>query len=117
MYADVCTFVQVYIKEAHPQDGWSFGEEMNDGWGHVKYATAIADRLAVAKAWIEKVGAKAPYYCDTMADTMRLSYEAWPERLYVIDQGKIALKGGPGPFQYDIGEVEAWLKSRFPSKA
>lgn len=106
----------MYIKEAHAQDGWGFGEG-NDGWGHVKYATALPERLLAAEAWIKKVGAKAPYYCDTMADTARMAYESWPERLYIIEDGKIAVKGGPGPFQYDLGVVEEWLKARFPNKA
>jgi len=48
-----------------------------------------------------------------MADTARLAYDAWPERLYIIDAGKVVYKGDPGPYGYDLGEVEAWLQQRF----
>lgn len=88
----------------------------NDGWGHVKYAQTMQDRLSASNDWIRSVGAKVPYYCDTMADTARLVYQAWPERLYIIEDGKIVYKGGPGPFQYDVSEVARWLEKRFSGK-
>jgi len=105
----------VYIKEAHALDGgFDFGD--NEGWGHVKTATALSERLAAAKDWVKKTGASTPYFCDTMEDTGRLTYEAFPERLYIIEDGKIAYKGGPGPMQYNVEEVDAWLKKRFQSR-
>ena len=37
---------------------------------------------------------------DDMQDTLMKAYGAWPERLYVIQGGKILYKGGKGPFFY-----------------
>jgi Iodothyronine deiodinase len=42
------------------------------------------------------------------------AYAAWPERLYVIDEnGRIAYRGGMGPFNYKPAEVRAWLAERY----
>ena len=42
------------------------------------------------------------------------AYAAWPERLYIIDEnGKIAYRGGMGPFNYNPAEVRAWLAARY----
>lgn len=50
-----------------------------------------------------------------MDDGANQAHGAWPERLYVIDaNGKVAYKGGPGPFQYKPQEVRAWLSAGFP---
>ena len=38
------------------------------------------------------------------------AYGAWPERLYIIQQGKIVYEGGTGPYNYNLGEVEKWLE-------
>lgn len=79
-------------------------------------AKSLKDRLATANAWIKKINPKVPYYCDMIDDKCRLAYDAWPERLYIIEKGKIVYKGGPGPFQYDITEVASWLHKHVSSK-
>lgn len=40
-------------------------------------------------------------------------YGAWPERLYIVHDGLIVYKGGKGPFDYHLGEVQAWLSERY----
>jgi hypothetical protein len=56
-------------------------------------------------------GAVPFYLLSNAADA---AYSAWPERLYIIDeQGRIAYRGGMGPFHYDPAEVRAWLAQRF----
>ena len=45
-----------------------------------------------------------------MSNAANDAYAAWPERLYIIDEGgHISYKGGNGPFKYDPKEVRAWL--------
>jgi type I thyroxine 5'-deiodinase len=47
---------------------------------------------------------------DPIENKANAAWSGWPERLYIIDtEGKIACKGGPGPFEYHPEEVEAWL--------
>lgn len=43
-------------------------------------------------------------------NTANACYAAWPERLYVIGtDGRIAYKGGMGPFEFDTDELEQFL--------
>lgn len=37
------------------------------------------------------------------------AYGAWPERLYVVLDGKIAFKAGKGPRGYKPAEVREWI--------
>ena len=55
-----------------------------------------------------------PDYCDPIDDNARFAFEAVPERLYIIEAGKIAYRGGEGPFDYKPEEVAGWLAERFP---
>lgn len=73
----------------------------------------LEERVAAAKklrGWFET---DAPYYIDLMDDNARLAYGAWPERLAIIEDGKLAFYGGPGPFEYFPEKVEAWLSEKF----
>ena len=36
-------------------------------------------------------------------------FGAWPDRIYIIQDMKIRMKGGLGPFDYDPEAVKAWL--------
>ena len=45
-----------------------------------------------------------------MADEANARYAAWPERLYVVVDGVVAYKGGPGPFGYVLDDVRTWLQ-------
>ena len=40
-------------------------------------------------------------------------YFSWPERLYIILDGRIVYKGGMGPNDYRIEEVVQWLRDRY----
>jgi len=44
------------------------------------------------------------------------AYFAWPERLYVVDEsGRVAYKGGVGPFGFKPAELAAWLDEHYPA--
>lgn len=47
---------------------------------------------------------------DTMENEATKEYAAFPERLYVIQQGQIVYEGGTGPYNYDLTEVQRWLE-------
>jgi len=70
----------------------------------------LAERYKLASLSAEKFGfTTIPVLVDPMDNNVNKTFAAWPERLYVIEKGKIAYKGGPGPFGYDIDSLEAWL--------
>ena len=37
-------------------------------------------------------------------------YGGWPDRLYIIENDTISYAGGLGPMEYNVNEVEDWLK-------
>ncbi len=53
-----------------------------------------------------------PMVVDDMKDTVNQRYRAWPERIYVIERGgKIAYKGGIGPFGFEPAQAKAALET------
>ena len=88
----------VYIREAHPVDGWYLGEGKGPDFNDPK--TIEARRTA---AW--ECEAAMAYgirtYVDDMDDAVMTAYVAWPERLYLIDRmGQGAYVGGRGPWGF-----------------
>lgn len=101
----------VYIREAHPSDS---------NWADQKLKVADprtqVQRNQVATRCAKDLSFTLPMVIDNMKDTVNQLYRAWPERMYVIDRdGKIAFKGGIGPFGFKPAEAEAALKKLLDS--
>ncbi len=82
---------------------------------HVCYLQprSLADRINIARDFSQRFGYPLPLGVDDMDNAADARYAAWPERLYVIDEhGRIAYKGGMGPFDYHPEQVRAWLAER-----
>ena len=45
-----------------------------------------------------------------MSNEACMKYGAFPERLFIVHEKKIAFLCGQGPFDYDLEGVEKWLK-------
>jgi Iodothyronine deiodinase len=101
-YKDRADFLTVYVREAHPTDEWQMKSNVKD------------DRLAIANDFTKRFNYPVPFGVDDMNNAANDAYSAWPERLYVIDEsGKIAYRGGMGPFNYNPAEVRGWLAARY----
>lgn len=102
-------FLFIYIEEAHPTDGW-FLPMFSYQISQHKH---MEERIAAAKMMTDQLG-PLPSNTSVMVDNMNnqamKQYGALPERLYILNAGKIVYKGGPGPQGYNLEEVEAWLK-------
>ena len=108
-YQDEATFLAVYVREAHPSDGWLMESNTKIG---VKIAQpqSIAERTAVAQQCFAKLKYSMPLLVDEIHDPVGNAYSGMPARLYVIDpEGKVAYKGGRGPFGFKSGEMEQAL--------
>jgi len=70
------------------------------------------ERLALANQYIAKVNFTIPMVIDDLEDTCATLYAAWPERLYVIENGVVGYKGGLGPDNYMPDELSEWLSKR-----
>jgi hypothetical protein len=108
-YKDRATFLMVYVREAHPTDGWRM--ESNDRLGvATAQPTTYAERADVAGRCGRLLGLGFPIYVDTIDDAVGARYSAMPGRFYLIDrQGKIAFKNGRGPFGFKPDELEQSL--------
>ena len=108
-YRDRATFLMVYVREAHPTDGWQM--ESNDRVGvALRQPRDYAERAGVARVCGSTLGLGFPLLVDTMDDRVGTRYSGMPSRLYLVDrQGKIAYKSGRGPFGFKPAELEQAL--------
>ena len=99
----------VYIAEAHAIDStWPMFEgplleeaetleERMENAGKCAVGLELKDFLTVV---------------DGIDNKAMRSYEAHPDRLYLIGKdGKVAYKGGPGPFQFKPAELEEAIQA------
>jgi hypothetical protein len=108
-YRDKVTFLAVYVREAHPTDGWR--ERGNDKVG-ISFAQprSSEERRKVAQKCCATLEITMPLVVDTLDDRVGHAYSGMPDRLYVIDRaGKVAYQGGRGPFGFKSGEMEQSL--------
>ncbi len=108
-YKDRATFVMVYVREAHPTDGWRM--ESNDRLGAITSQPKTYDeRVAVAQKCGRVLSLGFPMLVDTIDDAAGARYSGMPGRLYVIDRdGKVAYKSGRGPYLFKPAEMEQSL--------
>jgi Ca2+-binding EF-hand superfamily protein/thiol-disulfide isomerase/thioredoxin len=103
------TFLMVYVREAHPTDGWKM-ESNNKVGVAVKQPTTLEERRATAGQFCQRLKTVMPVVVDEINDPVGNAYSGMPARLYVIDtQGKVAYKSGRGPFGFRVGEMEQAL--------
>ncbi|XP_066954275.1 type I iodothyronine deiodinase-like [Macrobrachium rosenbergii] len=104
-FSEVADFVMMYIAEAHPTDGWAI-------IGNIEVANHknLEERFEAAQRMIDLEPQSCPVLIDPLTDETSKAYAGLPERLYIILDGVIVYKGGPGPFGYKLREVEDWLK-------
>jgi hypothetical protein len=102
-------FLAVYVREAHPIDGWRMSS--NDQVG-IAFAQPkdLKSRTAIAAKCCSTLEMTMPLLVDDMYDRVGHVYSGMPDRLYVIDRdGRVAYKGGRGPFGFKVGEMEQSL--------
>ncbi len=108
-YRDRVDFYAVYIREAHPTDGWSMESNDRVGVKVAQHKTAV-DRSQAAALCSSVLAMSIPMLVDTIDDSANRAYSGFPDRLYMIDRnGKVAYKGGRGPFGYKPRELEQTL--------
>lgn len=108
-YQDRANFIMVYVREAHPTDGWHMS--FNDAFQvKLDQPRSYEERVGVAQRCQRMLGFEMPFLVDTIDDMVGGVYSGMPSRLYVIDrEGKVAYKSGRGPFGFKTGEMEQAL--------
>ena len=96
----------VYVREAHPTDGWRM--ESNDRVEvSIPQPQNDAERIKVAQTCSKRLNLGMPMLVDTINDTVGARYSGMPSRLYLLDhRGRVAYKSGRGPFGFKPAELE-----------
>jgi hypothetical protein len=109
-------FLSIYIREAHPVDGWWLGEGIfalamklykSNAAVDVIDPKTIEERRAVAGNCEQSLKYGIRTYVDEMDDAVNKAYAAWPTRLYLIGlDGRVVYHGGLGPFGFHPDKLE-----------
>lgn len=108
-YQSEATFLSVYVREAHPADGWRMDSNARVGID-LAQPKSYDERVSVAGQCHALLKYSMPLLVDEINDPVGLTYSGMPARLYVIDpEGRVAYKSGRGPFGFKAGEMEQAL--------
>ncbi len=100
-YHNHVEFLVIYIREAHPVDGWHMGSH------NILDPQTIEERRKLAGECETAMQYGIRTYVDKMHDPVMTAYAAWPERLYLLDQdGRVAYAGGRGPHGFNPSELQ-----------
>jgi len=110
--------VMLYIREAHPTDGWSNGDD--SPLPKIAQTHTMADRRAAAARFAESAKEQmegVPIWLDDPStNALDLAYEAPPARLVVLDKElNVVYATGQAPLQYDVDGFAAFLERAFAS--
>lgn len=109
-YKDSVDFLSIYIREAHPDDGWrSLGNLQED----IRYLEPRTDeeRTEVATVCQQMMDLQMPLLIDSIDNDVEGKYISIPMRLYLVDaKGDLAYVGGEGPFNFKPDEFETAIK-------
>ena len=113
-------FLNIYIREAHPIDGWWMGRRLTRAL--VKLYSdmvsmdyydpkTIEERRAVAGDCQEALRFGVRTYVDNMDDMVNKAYAAWPTRQYLVGlDGKVVYAGKMGPQSLKPKELEVAIE-------
>ncbi len=110
-YSHRVRFYLIYIREAHPHDGWRVP---NNLYENIIYnePTTDAERTEVAAACQINLDIRMPMLVDRIDNDVEAKYVGLPMRLFLVDAaGRIAFAGDKGPFGWDDDAFEAALKT------
>jgi len=99
-------FLTIYIAEAHAQDQWPLGQHVS-----VLQHKTVEERRTIANKFCAKVDYKIHMVVDDISNNFMNIYWAHPERFFIVNDGKLALKAQPtddGWFLYD--DIRNWIK-------
>jgi len=126
-FGDDVQFVSIYIREAHPVDGWWFGGRflgLAQRLARTRAATDVYDpetieeRREVAGRCEISLAHGIPTLVDDMDDAVNEAYAAWPTRLYLIDiEGRVVYHGGLGPVGFRPTKLGAAIEEYLASLA
>ena len=116
-HGDDVAFFIVYIREAHPEDGWVLADNRRE---EVALAdpTSLTERAEAAGACAVRLRTRIPVLLDGVDDAVALAYGGWPDRLYLVGRdGRVAFQGEVGPDGFKPEELAAAIESELSLEA
>jgi len=111
-FSGIADFLTVYILEAHAVDEWPLGNEVQ-----IKQHQTLEERISAAKRFITHYDFTVPLVVDSIDNSFNNVFAAWPERFYIINEGKLAYIAHPGVNGENTEmwhvEVRNWLLSYY----
>lgn len=110
-HGDEVAFFVVYIREAHPEDGWILADNRREEIA-LADPTSLEERAAAADACVLRLRTRIPVLLDDVDDAVALAYGGWPDRLYLIGRdGRIAFQGERGPDGFKPSDLAAAIEA------
>ena len=119
-YHEKVQFMVIYIREAHPVDGWWFGTGLPKIMLKLSGSKAAMDvydpktaeeRRSVATRCEDTLEYGINTYIDEIDDAVNKAYAAHPTRLYLVGlDGRVAYTGGLGPFGFKPAELKTAIE-------
>lgn len=75
----------------------------------------LEERLSVARRFSSDLSVNESMVVDDITNACDQAYEARPERIYVVQGGKIVWRSGLGPMQYDVAALQRFLADKAQS--
>jgi len=109
-YKDQIQFYIVYIREAHPHDGWRVPNNLIENIVYDE-PTTDEERANVASACQIALELHMPMLVDRIDNSVDKKYVGLPMRMFLVDaEGKIAFAGAKGPMGWDDVAFEETVK-------
>ena len=100
-YKNQIQFYIVYIREAHPHDGWRVPNNLIENIIYNEPTTDV-ERSDIASACQLTLDLHMPMLVDRIDNNVDKKYVGLPMRMFLVDaDGKIAFAGAKGPFGWD----------------
>lgn len=109
-------FHLVYIREAHPDDGWRVPDNLD---ANIRYREprTDAERTDVASVCQINLDLKMPMLIDSIGNDVEENYVSLPIRLFLIGRdGRIVYTGARGPYGFDPDGWEAAIKAEIEKR-
>lgn len=96
-YGDRLLFLLVYIREAHPGNGFSTKKIREEH--AVQDVNLFPNRASLALRFGKESQFRFPIFVDSMDDLQAFQWGAWPSRLFVVDrENKVVYADQQGPW-------------------
>lgn len=105
-YRDRVNFLMIYVREAHPADGWIMSRNERQGI-EIFQPKSYDQRKQVAEQCARHFDAGVPMLVDSLEDPVGKVYSGMPSRLYLINQQQeVIYQSGRGPHFFWPSDLE-----------